>query len=41
MNLDENQVWLLIAALVAVTAATKAVGPALVGGRGCRAGPPA
>ncbi len=33
MNLSETQVWVLIAALVAVTAATKAVGPALVGGR--------
>lgn len=33
MTLSEGQVWLLIAALVAMTAATKAVGPALVGGR--------
>lgn len=33
MNLSEGQVWLLIAALVAMTAATKAIGPALVGGR--------
>ncbi|WP_139979618.1 AzlD domain-containing protein [Nocardioides litoris] len=33
MRLSEGQVWLLIAALVAITALTKAVGPALVGGR--------
>ncbi len=33
MNLSEGQVWLLIGALAAVTATTKAVGPALVGGR--------
>lgn len=33
MTLSEGQVWLLIGALVAMTAATKAVGPALVGGR--------
>lgn len=33
MSLSEGQVWLLIAALVAMTALTKAVGPALVGGR--------
>lgn len=33
MNLSESQVWLLIAALVAVTAAIKAFGPVLVGGR--------
>lgn len=33
MQLSETEVWLLIAALVAMTAATKALGPALVGGR--------
>ncbi len=33
MNLSESQVWLLIAALVAMTFLVKAVGPALVGGR--------
>lgn len=33
MNLSEAQVWLLIGALVVITAATKALGPALVGGR--------
>ena len=33
MNLSEGQVWVLIAALVAMTAATKAFGPAVVGGR--------
>lgn len=34
MRLTEAEVWLLIGALVLMTAATKAVGPALVGGRG-------
>ncbi|MCW2814894.1 MAG: AzlD protein [Nocardioides sp.] len=33
MQLSEGQVWLLIGALVVMTAATKALGPALVGGR--------
>lgn len=33
MTLGESQVWLLIGALVVMAAATKAVGPALVGGR--------
>jgi branched-subunit amino acid transport protein len=33
VNLSETQVWVLIIALIAVTAGTKAVGPALVGGR--------
>lgn len=33
MTLGEGQVWLLIGALVAMTAVTKAVGPVLVGGR--------
>lgn len=34
MKLSEGEVWLLIGALVLMTAALKAVGPALVGGRG-------
>jgi branched-subunit amino acid transport protein len=34
MSLSEGEVWLLIGALVLMTAATKAVGPILVGGRG-------
>jgi len=33
MSLSEGEVWLLIGALVLVTAATKAVGPVFVGGR--------
>lgn len=33
MNLSEVQVWLLIAALTVMAAATKALGPAIVGGR--------
>ena len=33
MNLSEGQVWLLIAGLVAMATLTKALGPALVGGR--------
>jgi branched-subunit amino acid transport protein len=33
MSLSEGEVWLLIAALVLMTAATKAVGPVFVGGR--------
>ena len=33
MNLSEQEIWLLIGALVLMTAAMKAVGPALVGGR--------
>lgn len=33
MRLSEAQVWLLIAALTAMAALTKALGPALVGGR--------
>lgn len=33
MTLSEGQVWLLIGALVLMTAAMKAIGPALVGGR--------
>ncbi|MFB9315445.1 AzlD domain-containing protein [Nocardioides plantarum] len=33
MNLSEGQVWLLIGALAVMAAATKAIGPALVGGR--------
>ncbi len=33
MNLTETQVWVLIGALILVTAGTKAVGPALIGGR--------
>lgn len=33
MNLSEVQVWLLIVALTVMAAATKALGPALVGGR--------
>ncbi len=34
MTLGEAEVWLLIGALVLMTAATKAVGPMFVGGRG-------
>ena len=33
MTLSETQVWLLIAALTVMAAATKALGPAIVGGR--------
>ncbi len=33
MSLSEQEVWLLIGALVLMTAAIKAIGPALVGGR--------
>jgi branched-subunit amino acid transport protein len=33
MRLGEGDVWLLIGALVLMTAATKAVGPVFVGGR--------
>jgi branched-subunit amino acid transport protein len=33
MSLTETQVWVLIVALIVVTAGTKAVGPALIGGR--------
>ena len=33
MTLSEGEVWLLIGALVLMTATMKAVGPALVGGR--------
>ena len=33
MSLSEVQVWLLIAALTAMAAITKALGPAVVGGR--------
>src|ERR671915_757301 len=33
MSLSEGEVWLLIVALVLMTAATKAVGPVFVGGR--------
>ncbi len=33
MRLSEGEVWLLIGALVLMTAAMKAIGPALVGGR--------
>ncbi len=33
MNLTETEVWVLIVALIAITAGTKAVGPALIGGR--------
>lgn len=33
MTLDHGEVWLLIGALVLVTATTKAIGPVLVGGR--------
>lgn len=33
MRLSEQEVWLLIGALVVMTATMKAVGPALVGGR--------
>jgi len=33
MRLDEGEVWLLIGALVLMTATIKAIGPALVGGR--------
>lgn len=33
MTLSEQEVWLLIGALVLMTAAMKAIGPALVGGR--------
>jgi hypothetical protein len=33
VTLSEGQVWLLIGALVLMTAGTKAIGPALVGGR--------
>ena len=33
MKLSEQEVWLLIGALVLMTAAMKAIGPALVGGR--------
>jgi branched-subunit amino acid transport protein len=33
VSLSEQEVWLLIGALVLMTAAIKAIGPALVGGR--------
>lgn len=33
MKLDQGEVWLLIGALVLMTAATKAIGPVFVGGR--------
>ena len=33
MNLSEGEVWLLIGALAVMAATTKAIGPALVGGR--------
>jgi len=33
VTLGEGEVWLLIGALVLMTAVTKAIGPALVGGR--------
>ena len=33
MNLGEGQVWLLIGLLAVMSATTKAIGPALVGGR--------
>ena len=33
MTLSEGEVWLLIGALVLMTATMKAIGPALVGGR--------
>jgi uncharacterized membrane protein len=33
MRLDEGQVWLLIGLLAVMTAATKAIGPAVFGGR--------
>ena len=33
MNLSEGQVWLLIAALTAMSFVVKGIGPALVGGR--------
>lgn len=33
MRLSEGQVWVLIGALIAMATITKAIGPALVGGR--------